>query len=818
MKNIRHLSLGVFLALAQLAYGQFSAQLTEASKPLVEGVPEVAVVRLQTLLKQNLSEADWRAAAEKLLEAMVTANQTADAFDLLADPRLRQSPSASFWRAQLLARSQREAEALPVYRQIAADSNSSLRMDALFGAAEMLRALGRTDEALQSFSELFRDPKWKVRTQLRAAELYLDKPDPVNARRLLEKMQPATTAEKRERHFLRGRLEMALHRPDRAITIFESVLKNPEGATHETLTSALFALADAHLQLKTPETGDDALENFIEHRPSDVDLARVFAKLDELYRAERKPSRAELDRWTRDPAEPRRAFAQWYLARFDLRLGRRDRALEYFAALRRTRPQLPILASAFLEFAKLELEDRHFEEALAILNDARSLRPEPAALDRVNLLTAQTQYHAKRFDAATAGFEQIGRSDDSTLASLAMFNAALSWLQKGDEARFLANAEEFGNKTKDEKSGADLRLEAGLMEAARGDSRAADSLRNFLRDFPGAERASEAWVALAELAFHATPPQIDEARKDLARAAESKSTPAAQERADYLTIWLEDATLGGEAKVIELAKRFIQQHESSSLVASARMKLGEMYYRAEDFANAETQFELLTEQNSTGAFTERALFFAGESAMASMAAQSLDRALVLFDRVVQLNGELKWAARNEQAVIERKLGKPQDALVLYDEVLNGAARFGEKREAICGKGDIFFELAATDPQNYQRAIEAYDKLASDKDAPAHWRNQALFKKGLCLEKKADRTAALASFYTVIDEGMRPDRPHEFFWFYKAGFNAGQLLEADAKWESAAAVYEKLAAASGTRSDEARDRLDRLRLEHFLRQE
>ena len=817
MKNLRPIGLGVFLALAQLAHGQFSAQLAEASKPLTEGVPEVAVVRLQTLLKQNLSEPDWRAVAERLLQAMVAANQTADAFNLLADPRLRQSSSANFWRAQLLATSHHQAEALPLYRQIAADSNSGLRMDALFGAAETLRTLGRTDEALQSFSELFRDPKWHVRAQLRAAELYLDKPDAVNARKLLEKVQPATTAEKRERHFLRGRLEMVLDRPDRVITIFESVLKNPEGTTHETLTAALFALADTHLQLKTPETGDDALENFIEHRPSDVDLARIFAKLDELYRAERKPSRAELDRWTRDPAEPRRAFAQWYLARFDLRLGRRDRALEYFAALRRTRPQLPILASAFLEFARLELEDRHFDEALAILNDARSLRPEPGVLERVNFLAAQIQYHGKNFDAAIADFEQIGRSD-STLAPVAMFNAALSWLQKGDDSRFLADAEEFGNKTKGEKSPGEPRLEAGLMEAAKGDPRAADSLRNFLRDFPESERASEAWVALAELAFHATPPRIDEARKNLARAAESKPTAAAQERADYLTIWLEDATPGSEAKVIELAKRFIQQHESSSLVASVRMKLGEMYYRAEDFANAETQFELLTEQNSTGAFTERALFFAGESAMASMAAQSLDRALVLFDRVVQLNGELKWAARNEQAVIERKLGKPQDALALYDEVLNGAARPGEKREAICGRGDIFFEMAATDPQNYQRAIEAYDKLAADRDAPAHWRNQALFKKGLCLGKKADRPAALASFYAVLDEGMRPDRPHEFFWFYKAGFNAGQLLEADAKWESAAAVYEKLAAAGGSRSDEARERLDRLRLEHFLRQE
>jgi len=536
----------------------------------------------------------------------------------LGDARLRQSPSANFWRAQLLAKTHGEVEALALYRQIAADSNSNFRMDAQFGAAEMLRALGRTDEALQSFSETARDPKWGVRAQLRAAELYLDKSDAAYARRLLEKLQPTTTAEKRERHFLSGRLEVAQHRPDRAIMIFESVLKNPEGATHETLTAALFALADAHLQLITPENGDDALENFIEHRPSDVDLARVFAKLDELYRAERKPSRAELDRWTRDPAEPRRAFAQWYLARFDLRLGRRDRALEYFNALRRTHPQLPVLASAFLEFAQLELEERHFDEALAILNDAQTLRPGPAALDRLNLLAAQIQYRAKHFDAATAGFDQIAHSD-SPLASPATFNAALSWLQKGDEARFLANAEEFGKKTKDEKSRADLRLEAGLMEAAKGDPRAADSLRTFLREFPTAERASEAWVALAELAFHATPPRLDEARKDLARAAELKPTPTAQERADYLAIWLEDATAGGDAKVIALAKKFIQEHESSELVASVRMKLGEMYYRAEDFANAETQFELLAEHNSAGSFTERALFFAGEAATASMA-------------------------------------------------------------------------------------------------------------------------------------------------------------------------------------------------------
>ena len=78
-----------------------------------------------------------------------------------------------------------------------------------------------------------------------------------------------------------------------------------------------------------------------------------------------------------------------------------------------------------------------------------------------------------------------------------------------------------------------------------------------------------------------------------------------------------------------------------------------------------------------------------------------------------------------------------------------------------------------------------------------------------------RPDALATFYQVVEDEARPDRPREFFWFYKAGFNAARLLEDDAKWRPAAAIYEKLAAVDGARSEEAKSRLARLRLEHFL---
>ena len=77
------------------------------------------------------------------------------------------------------------------------------------------------------------------------------------------------------------------------------------------------------------------------------------------------------------------------------------------------------------------------------------------------------------------------------------------------------------------------------------------------------------------------------------------------------------------------------------------------------------------------------------------------------------------------------------------------------------------------------------------------------------------TNALATFYKIIEDEGRPDRQREFFWYYKAGFNAARLLEEDSKWQPAAVVYQKLASAGGARSDEAKSRLSRLRLEHFL---
>jgi TolA-binding protein len=800
------------IAFVHPARGQIKTEIAEAARPIDEGVPEVAIYQLQKLAA-GLSGADGIKAKEKLAEALIAAERSAEALRLLEEPVLRDSTSGKLLRAQALAGLNRYGEALQLYREIANDNSLPQRAAAAYGTAEMLRALERTDEAARAYRALENDPRFGISAHLREAELLIVKQESAMAKRVLDGTQPKIATDKRQKRLLHARIELLNHRPEKAIGLLDSLVKKPEGASRETTIAALFALADAHLEMNTPEAGDDYLEDFIDRHPIDPALPQVFAKLDQVYRAERKPPRNELEKWARDATQPRRGFARWYLAQSELRAGRREEAMRQFEQIRNTTPVPAVLAPALLQFARLQIEAGKVNDALAILSEAEKTNPAPQVREQIDFESGRAMYAALKFQDATGRFEALG-NNRSALAPAALFNASLSSLRADEKTKTERDKAELVRRDQVDDA-AEVALEQAIAAAERGEKNAAALLQDFVRRFPGHPRVSEAQIALAEIAYHAAPPKLDDAEKNLAAARAAHPTELAVEHADYLAIWLADARGADSDRVIALARDFLRAHPDSSLLAEVRLKLAESHFRRQDFASAQTEFEILAQENPKSALTEQALFLAAQSAMASMAGQSLDHALELLTQVVEINGEFRWAARNEQAAIERRLGKSQDAQALYDEVLKGDARGTEKREALCGKADIFFEQANANAANLARAVGIYDQLANEAANQPHWRNQALFKKGVCLEKESDRDGALATFYRILEFNPSPDRLPEFFWFYKAGFNAARLLEEQQKWEAAAAIYEKLVAANGPRSEEASARLGQLRLEHFL---
>ncbi len=104
------------LVLGTTSHGQET--LAQAIKPLTDGVPQVAVVRLRALLAGNPAPEERRTALAKLGEALVAAERPAEALEVLDDPAVRDLPATKFFRAQALAALARWEEALPLYQSV----------------------------------------------------------------------------------------------------------------------------------------------------------------------------------------------------------------------------------------------------------------------------------------------------------------------------------------------------------------------------------------------------------------------------------------------------------------------------------------------------------------------------------------------------------------------------------------------------------------------------------------------------------------------------------------------------------------------------
>jgi tetratricopeptide (TPR) repeat protein len=333
----------------------------------------------------------------------------------------------------------------------------------------------------------------------------------------------------------------------------------------------------------------------------------------------------------------------------------------------------------------------------------------------------------------------------------------------------------------------------------------------FVKQFPEHSQTGPAHLIQAEIRMSEQPPDLNGARKALSAVA-MKGDSQVDEKTDRVKFFVAASDPSQSARSVQaLAQDYLQKYPDSPAKAEVRLKLGEIYFRENDFPNAQTQFELVREDSPDSPLVETALFLAGEAARKSLNAASVDRAISLFEDVYKLGGPLKFQARLEQATTMRQTKHEKEAIVLIDDLLSQNPPTDIRYQALDGKGESLFTLAANEPKLYEQAITVFDALLTSEGLPTQWRQQALYQTGKCFEKLGKLDEALANYYDVLAVEGGGDQ----LWFFRAGFDAAQILEDRRSWSSAAAIYEKLANTAGARSEEAKNRLTRLRLEHFL---
>ncbi len=801
--------LAILLAAALPLAATADPAYDSAARALDEGIPDVAVQKLTAwLATPGLTPEQRLAGVAKLSEAQLAAGRPEAALQTVEAGGVR-NDATDFAKAEALAATGRWGEAYPLFAQLA---GGALQTPVTLGEAECLRMLSRDTEAIPLLESLIKGGGPATQAKLTLAEIYAGENEAAKAEGILADADVKSPGEVKWKTYIEGKDLVAQGKPLQAAVFFEQVLRSPEGLSESLLAGATLGVSDARALAKGPELADDGIEEFIWHHPGSPYLELMFRKLDSLYTEERSPSLSELKSWIEREPPCRNALARFYLAKIRFHLKEDDEAMRLLDGFIQMYPAHPLIGEALLLKGNELLAQRKFPGALQALEAAAPHFSDPCRLAEIEFSVGTAHFQQRDFAVAATAFHKAGERCEK-VSERAIFNSALSWGNLGAYDKFLKDYEEFSIRFPESQFRRELVLEEGLLQARSGDKRAGRTLALFIRDFPDNPRVGEARIALSELAFLSTPPRPAEASLYLKAAFETPGDPQTEERAEYLAIFTEDA--GGKrdpAKIIGECLRFIRQRPASSLLPDVRMKLGQIFFRQGDFSDARNQFETLAREAPDSRLTESALFLAGQSALKSM---SPDQALELFDEAAKLNGPLKLYARQEQAITKTGLGNQEDSANIYDDILSSQPDSELKFSALCGKGGNYFSLGAGDARYFSKAIAVFESVVAQPDATAYWRNRALYMKGKCLEQLHKTDEAAAVFYDVLQEQNASRGEPDYFWYYKAGFDAAHILEEQKQWKSAIGVYRKMAGLKGPRAEEARSRSEQLRLEHFI---
>jgi tetratricopeptide (TPR) repeat protein len=793
--------------------------LDSARRALSERIPEVALAELKIAMAlPDFPESERRAALVLSAEAQLLSGKSADALVSLSGLAGR---DVTLLRAHALGAEGRWEEALTHYIEL--EDVEAAPLSARLGHAEALQILGRTPEAVTVLEKLIASGKATPSVRLRHAGLIIELGRKNEAEQLSSEIVPVALVEKKWLSYVQARLLLAREQWQAALDALEAVVEKPEGVTPNLHAAVLLAATEARLKL--PGVGPDVavreLEKFLTQNVETPAMEMIFRRLDQINQQERSPRESEFHRMALDrdeaPNRRRAALAQFYVCRMQMReRSRRQLAETSFQNFLAWFPNHRLTTFIHEMQADLEQSRGNFSAAGTALEAARTNQDRERGAHLAMRLGLNSYLNSDAARAVT--YFQLASEQSPKLRKSASFNAALAELARRNMDGFKARFADFASNYSSDPLNGELALESGLLLARDNAENAPSVLRAFLTSHPAHERAGEARLALGEIALLAGNVSQAESAIATAKAVEkSDATGGQAERNDYAAIFAADAAAlrddGGVERVVTLARNFIQTHAQSSLLGDVRMKLGQTYFHQEDFANAQTQFETIAQEQPESELAETALFLAGQCAAKLMTPTSAERAKKLFDQVVERKGPLKHYARFQQGLIEHQLDN--DASAIFQSILEAQppAAAEIRYATLCAKGDNLVRLAKGAPEKLGAALAAFTQLAAIPEASSEWHNRAVYKQGKVLVQLGREQEALVIFNRLLDSaGVKPT---ETFWLYKAGFEAASMLEGMGSWESALAIYGKLANIPGTRAAEAKEKVKKLQLSRFI---
>lgn len=780
------------------------AVLEKAEDALRGGFPKAAITPLTAALRQA-SAPDKHRLGLLLARVRLASGQPEEALHVLDTVCDRQSQETQLLRATAFAAQGSYEEAAKIASAQAGESPEAALLLARIrweqGDTAAARAALPPPEA-----PLPGDPN-AVRLLL---DLQLTAGAPEQTEALLGKIRGKSLLPEPELAVALGRLRLAQSRPSDAAEIFRTTLENNDLAA-PVRNNARLGLARSLIELGVDARAREVLRSGIAEAPDSFNIREGMEQWLALERKAGGDPSTDLRTWAAEKGTRRAMESRLQLARLDLDLKRPDTAITSLTEILESpelTPQDAVRARMLLAEARIAAGKS--DTALELLDSIPPGEAGPASTYKLadlrgRALAAQNA-RLRAYEAFMGAFQGAHTPEERDAAAV---NALLSALAAEDlpKAR-----ESYGLLSRNSPSRPDLLRWSFLLATAEARGGDIDSLGALTRQAPAAEYAFQAKLALAE--WRLARGEAAAAERILRTAREQAGTePRAAALAAAEIFAGDNSGTRTREELVAACTDFLANHADAPEAPDVAFKLGELYTLSGDHAAAESVLASLAQTLPDPDDAALAKFLAAQSAARSMSAEGAARALAWFDAIAQGSSPLRHRARFEQASLLLRDRRFADALTLYDRILSADLPPEVRHAALMEKGDTLFAMAADQPEKFADAAAVYAGIAGDSSAPADWRDQAACKHASALARSGQTEAALAAYREVL--ARPPGTAADSFWFYKAGIEAGRLLEEQQDWRAAIAVYDQIASAEGPQREELAQRARRLRLEHFI---
>jgi len=788
-----------------------------ALEALRDEIPAVAAVKLARAYPDSAAtfgEGGRRLIGERLIECLIRAGRHAEALVRCEDPALADLPTLRFWQGLALAGAGRASESVETLKAAASDPANPLATQAALSCVSILVQERQASDALLILASLPAEasPYLTQTALLRRADIHLTLNQPAEAARIAKELDPKALdpALALKLRFLLAKISLAQGTPEAAVAALPALIEETRTGDQGLHDAARVLLAHCLGRLNRREDAVTALVEFVGQKPESPLLGEAFFQLERLGFFTESPPVVEI--WAESTAPSLAALALVYrssaLAGPDGLTGLRSFLQRY--------PSHPLIPLATLTLAQRVHKDTPQETVrlLETLRD-RPLRPEERRY--ANDLAGRARFMQGDYTLASTSFLAAG-GDSATVADL--YNATVAAFHSRDTVLYEERLADVVGLPQGKDLAAGLELERGLFLAAGKHPEALTALKDFIRDHPNHPRVLEAGLAVAEFHLLEFPPRAIAARRQLESLRSAQLSPSLKEQADYVAFWIEIASENPEAAA-RAGEQFLVVWPASSRRIEMLLKLGELYYNADDFPQARAKFETLYREDPSGPHAETALFFAARSAMS---AQDSKQAIALWAEVIDRKGALAMESRRQQALSLLREGNPDNAIRVLDSILRSpeAIPADLRLAALLNRGQAYLEKSKQVPSAQEplvAAVAAFDEIIDAAGTDRIWRNQAMVFKAKCMELLNDSDQALEIYFDVVarvpTEGIGADQVPEYAWYYRAGFAAIALLQEQQNWRAAANIADRLGLTRGSRAVEAAELANRIRLQHFL---